>query len=87
MRRGKETEIHLELEIEVAAGAISNPVCLHGFDTIPFWKVCQGVQERLEKARQINSQLYFFVRVKKRAHFPLDCGKQTSFEGWECRLG
>lgn len=42
-------EIHLKFEIEVAAGAVSNPVCLHAFDPVPLWKVCQGIQERLQE--------------------------------------
>lgn len=46
---GKGAEIHLEFEIEIAAGALSNPVCLHGFDPVPLWKVCQGIQEWLEE--------------------------------------
>lgn len=45
--RERAAEIHLEFEIKVAAGAVTNPVGLHGFDTIPLWEVCQGVQERL----------------------------------------
>lgn len=46
---GKGAEIYLEFEIEVAAGTLSNPVCLHGFDPVPLRKVCQGIQQRLEE--------------------------------------
>lgn len=42
-------QIYLEFEIEIAAWTLSNPVCLHGFDPIPLWKVCQSIQERLEE--------------------------------------
>lgn len=41
---GKGAEIYLEFEIKVAAGTLSNPVCLHGFDPVPLRKVCQGIQ-------------------------------------------
>lgn len=66
--RERAAEIHLEFEIEVAAGAVTNPVGLHGFDTIPLWEVCQGVQERLgnrDKDKRSSLILSFFLFLHK----------------------
>ena len=52
MSSRKGAEIYLEFEIEVAAGTLSNPVCLHGFDPIPLRKVCQCIQERLKEGHK-----------------------------------
>lgn len=47
--RRLKSEIHLEFKVEVAASALPDPVCLHGFNSIPLWKVCQSIQERLRR--------------------------------------
>lgn len=72
----KGDEIHLEFEIKVAAGALSNPVCLHGFDPIPLWKVLQGVQERLET--ETKTQAHYFVQVWKELLLHLIMEKRNS---------
>lgn len=66
-KEGGGPEIHLKIEIKVAAGAVSNPVRLHGFDPVPLRKVCQGVQERLQEEGHKFSTLYNFGK----SYFPL----------------
>lgn len=55
-------EIHLQFEIKKAASAVSNPVCLHGFDPIPLWEVGQGVQERLQEGGRQKGRHTFAMR-------------------------
>lgn len=47
-----KVEIYLESVIKIAAGAFSYPVCLHGFDPVPLWKLLQGIQERLVRGER-----------------------------------
>lgn len=75
-RREKGVEIHLQFEVEVASGALSNPVCLHGFDPVPLWKVLQGVQEGL---KEIKPQVYYFVQVWKELIFHFTVEKRYSY--------
>lgn len=75
-RREKGVEIHLQFEVEVASGAFSNPVCLHGFDPVPLWKVLQGVQEGL---KEIKPQVYYFVQVWKELIFHFTVEKRYSY--------
>lgn len=63
-RRG--TEVYLEFEIEVTAGTLSNPVCLHGFDPVPLWQVCQGIQQRLQEGhRKEDTRKKFPLKFRK----------------------
>lgn len=71
----KRAEIHLEFKIEVAASALSNPVCLHGFNPIPLWKVCQGIQQWLRRDTETKTHALNLAR----ASFPLYCGKKIFF--------
>lgn len=75
-RREKEVEIHLQFEIEVASSTLSNPVCLHGFDPVPLWKVLQGVKKGL---KEIKTQVYYFVQVWKELIFHFTVEKRYSY--------
>lgn len=63
-RRG--AEVYLEFEIEVTAGTLSNPVCLHGFHPVPLWQVCQGIQQRLQEGhRKEDTRKKFSLKSRK----------------------
>lgn len=47
--------------MEVAAGAVSNPVGLHGLDPVPLWQLRQGVQEGLGERN--TSYIFFFYHI------------------------
>lgn len=76
---GKGAEIYLEFEIEVAAGTLSNPVCLHGFDPVPLRKVCQGIQQRLEEGDRNKDTSLLLSTSLEGAHFPFNLEKICIF--------